>query len=114
MKCASIQKGEDKFTFIEEVKNPRSVTILIKGPNRHTLLQIKDAVNDGLRAVKNAIEDGIFLVFLANPLWMNTCYITMCKPSSHTFRLACAQGVWSQGVERLRWQLTPSSLRKIS
>lgn len=49
--------GEDKFTFIEECKFPKSVTILIKGPNKHTLLQIKDAVKDGLRVVKNAIED---------------------------------------------------------
>lgn len=49
--------GEEKFTFVEEVKNPASCTILIKGPNNHTLLQINDAVRDGLRAVKNAIED---------------------------------------------------------
>jgi len=34
------------------------VTLLIRGPNRHTISQIKDAVRDGLRAVKNAIEDG--------------------------------------------------------
>lgn len=26
-----VQQGEDKYTFIEEVENPRSVTILIKG-----------------------------------------------------------------------------------
>lgn len=50
--------GEDKFTFVEDVKNPHSVTILIKGPNKHTLTQIKDAVHDGLRAVKNALDDG--------------------------------------------------------
>ncbi|KAJ1674959.1 T-complex protein 1 subunit zeta, partial [Spiromyces aspiralis] len=50
--------GEDKFTFVEECENPRSVTLLIKGPNSHTLQQISDAVRDGLRAVKNAIEDG--------------------------------------------------------
>jgi T-complex protein 1 subunit zeta len=50
--------GEDKFTFVEDVKDPKSVTILIKGPNIHTLNQINDAVRDGLRAVKNAIEDG--------------------------------------------------------
>jgi T-complex protein 1 subunit zeta len=29
----------------------------IQGPNKHTRAQIKDAVRDGLRAVKNAIED---------------------------------------------------------
>jgi len=50
--------GENKFTFVEECKNPLSVTILMKGPNKHSLNQIKDAVRDGLRAVKNAIEDG--------------------------------------------------------
>jgi len=49
--------GENKFTFVEECKNPLSVTILMKGPNKHTLNQIKDAVRDGLRAVKNAIDD---------------------------------------------------------
>ncbi|XP_076434805.1 T-complex protein 1 subunit zeta-like [Babylonia areolata] len=53
--------GENKYTFVEECKNPRSVTILVKGPNSHTITQIKDAIRDGLRAVKNAIEDGCVL-----------------------------------------------------
>nr|QBH73712.1 chaperonin [Orthoderella ornata] len=50
--------GETKFTFVEECKFPQSVTILVKGPNKHTLTQIKDAIRDGLRAIKNAIDDG--------------------------------------------------------
>merc|ERR1712233_246816 len=50
--------GENKFTFVEQCANPLSVTILMKGPNKHTLTQVKDAVRDGLRAVKNALEDG--------------------------------------------------------
>jgi len=50
--------GDDKYTFIEDSQNPKSVTILVKGPNKHTITMIKDAVRDGLRAVKNAIEDG--------------------------------------------------------
>ncbi|XP_025833124.1 T-complex protein 1 subunit zeta isoform X2 [Agrilus planipennis] len=49
--------GENKFTFVEQCKNPHSVTILMKGPNKHTLAQIKDAVRDGLRAINNAVED---------------------------------------------------------
>uniref|UniRef100_A0A8C0AF31 Chaperonin containing TCP1 subunit 6A n=1 Tax=Bos mutus grunniens TaxID=30521 RepID=A0A8C0AF31_BOSMU len=53
-----LNPGEEKFTFIEKCNNPRSVTLLIKGPNKHTLTQIKDAIRDGLRAVKNAIDDG--------------------------------------------------------
>jgi len=70
--------GEEKFTFVEEVKNPFSCTILIKGnhlflpfflfhwliknnklsgPNKHTMEQIQESIRDGLRAVRNAIED---------------------------------------------------------
>lgn len=50
--------GEEKYTFVEGVKNPFSVTILIKGPNKYSILQMKDAIRDGIRAVKNTIEDG--------------------------------------------------------
>jgi T-complex protein 1 subunit zeta len=49
--------GEEKFTFVEECREPKSVTLLIKGPNAHTIQQIHDAVRGGLRAVKNTIED---------------------------------------------------------
>jgi T-complex protein 1 subunit zeta len=51
------QLGEEKYTFIDEVKDPKSVTLLIKGPNAHTITQIKDAVRDGLRSVYNMIVD---------------------------------------------------------
>lgn len=53
--------GDEKYTFIEGVPFAKSVTILIKGPNNHTITQIKDAVRDGLRAVKNSIIDGCIL-----------------------------------------------------
>lgn len=53
--------GENKYTFVEECNMPYSVTILIKGPNKHTVTQIKDAVRDGLRAIKNAIDDGCII-----------------------------------------------------
>lgn len=49
--------GETKYTFVENCKIPQSVTILMKGPNKHTLAQIKDAVRDGLRSINNALED---------------------------------------------------------
>jgi len=53
--------GEEKYTFVEGVKNPHSCTLLIRGPNKFTITQIKDAIRDGLRAVKNALEDGVVL-----------------------------------------------------
>ncbi len=33
--------GEEKYTFVEGVRNPHSVTILIKGPADHTLAQAR-------------------------------------------------------------------------
>jgi len=64
--------GEDKFTFVEEVKDPKSVTLLIKGPNAHTIQQTQDALRDGLRAVKNALEDDALI------------------PGAGAFEVACA------------------------
>lgn len=49
--------GEEKFTFVEETQNPKSVTLLLTGPNQHSIIQMNDAMRDGLRSVKNAIED---------------------------------------------------------
>eukprot|EP00917_Polyrhabdina_sp_WS-2016_P019479 GHVP01041648.1.p1 GENE.GHVP01041648.1~~GHVP01041648.1.p1 ORF type:complete len:540 (+),score=102.83 GHVP01041648.1:26-1621(+) len=49
--------GEEKYTFVEGCVNPTSCTILIKGQSDHAIAQVKDAVRDGLRAVKNAMED---------------------------------------------------------
>jgi len=42
---------------VEGCANPLSCTILIKGPNEHTIAQIKDAIRDGLRSVRNIVED---------------------------------------------------------
>jgi T-complex protein 1 subunit zeta len=49
--------GDDKFTFVEGCKNPKSCSILVKGPDQHTIAQLKEAIRDGLRAVKNLIND---------------------------------------------------------
>lgn len=46
-KVSEMSLGEDKFCFVEDVKNPLSCTILVKGPNLHTIDQIKDALRDG-------------------------------------------------------------------
>ncbi|KAJ0165148.1 T-complex protein 1 subunit zeta [Colletotrichum tanaceti] len=64
--------GEEKYTFIEEVKDPKSVTLLIKGPNAHTITQVTDAVRDGLRSVYNMIVDGSVV------------------PGAGSFQVACA------------------------
>merc|ERR1719343_1576068 len=48
---------DEKYTFIEGVKNPYSCTVLIKGSHDHAIAQMKDAIRDGLRAVSNTIDD---------------------------------------------------------
>jgi T-complex protein 1 subunit zeta len=67
--------GDDKWTFIEEVPIAESCTVMIRGPNDHTIHQIKDALRDGLRSVSNTMEDkhlvpggGSFEVACANHL----------------------------------------------
>jgi T-complex protein 1 subunit zeta len=72
--------GEEKYTFIEDVKEPKSVTLLVKGPNPHTIQQITDAIRDGLRSVKNAIEDESLI------------------PGAGAFEVACAEHLTSSGT----------------
>lgn len=52
---------DEKYTFVEDVKNPFSCTVLLRGSNKHTIAQMKDALRDGLRAVKNTLDDGTVL-----------------------------------------------------
>ncbi|OIR56920.1 MAG: T-complex protein 1 subunit zeta [Amphiamblys sp. WSBS2006] len=61
-KVHETQIGEEKFTFIEDVRNPKSVTVLVRGQNTHTIARTVDAVRDGLRAVKNFFDDDCCVV----------------------------------------------------
>lgn len=76
------QLGEEKYTFVEEVKDPKSVTLLIKGPNQHTIAQVTDAVRDGLRSVYNTIVDG--------------CVV----PGAGSFQVACAAHLSSENFRK--------------
>lgn len=49
--------GDDKFTFVEEPALGKSCTLLIRGPNKHTIDQITDATRDGLMAMAGALQD---------------------------------------------------------
>ncbi|KMU79063.1 T-complex protein 1 subunit zeta [Coccidioides immitis RMSCC 3703] len=76
------QLGEEKYTFVEEVKDPKSVTLLIKGPNQHTIAQVTDAVRDGLRSVYNTIVD--------------KCVV----PGAGAFQVACAAHLSSESFKK--------------
>ena len=50
--------GEDKMIFVEGCKNPRAVTILIRGGAEHVVDEAERAVHDALCVVRNVIQDG--------------------------------------------------------
>ena len=50
--------GEDKMTFITECKNPKAVSILIRGGTEHVVDELERAMHDALSVVKAALEDG--------------------------------------------------------
>ncbi|MBW3583948.1 MAG: TCP-1/cpn60 chaperonin family protein [Euryarchaeota archaeon] len=50
--------GDDKFTFITECKNPKSVSILLRGGTEHVVAELERALNDALHVVAIALEDG--------------------------------------------------------
>ena len=56
---SEVTLGDDKYTFVQDCgAQAQSCTLLLQGPNDHSIQQTKDAVQDGLRALKNAVEDG--------------------------------------------------------
>ena len=50
--------GDDKMTFITNCKNPKAVSILIRGSTEHVSDELERALHDALSVVKGAIEDG--------------------------------------------------------
>jgi thermosome len=50
--------GDDKMTFITDCKNPKAVSILIRGTTEHVVDELERGLHDALSVVKVAIEDG--------------------------------------------------------
>jgi len=50
--------GDDKMTFVTECKNPKAVSILIRGSTEHVTDELERALHDALSVVKVALEDG--------------------------------------------------------
>jgi thermosome subunit len=53
-----IKQGEEALTFIRGCKNPKSVTILLRGGTEHVLDEMERAIRDGLGDVAASIKDG--------------------------------------------------------
>jgi len=50
--------GEDKMTFVTDCKNPKAVSILIRGTTEHVIDELERGLHDALSVVKVALEDG--------------------------------------------------------
>jgi thermosome len=53
-----VKIGEDKLVYIRECKNPKAVTIVIRGGTEHVVDEAEHSLHDALCVVRNAIEDG--------------------------------------------------------
>jgi len=50
--------GDDKMTFVTDCKNPKAVSILIRGSTEHVVDELERGMHDALFVVKVALEDG--------------------------------------------------------
>ncbi len=53
-----IKIGEDHLTFVTGCKNPKAVSILVRGGTEHVVDEVERSLQDSLHVVAKAIEDG--------------------------------------------------------
>jgi archaeal chaperonin len=57
-KVEEVRHGEDSMTYVRGCKNPKAVTILVRGSTDHVVDEIERAIKDGLGVVASAVRDG--------------------------------------------------------
>ncbi|MEA1994479.1 MAG: thermosome subunit alpha [Euryarchaeota archaeon] len=50
--------GKDKMTFVEECKNPKAVSLLLRGGTEHVIDSVERALEDAIGVVATIIKDG--------------------------------------------------------
>jgi archaeal chaperonin len=53
-----VKIGDDKLIYVRECKDPRAVTIVLRGGSEHVVDEAERSLHDGLCVVRNAVEDG--------------------------------------------------------
>ena len=53
-----VKIGDDKLVYVRECKNPKAVTIVVRGGTEHVVDEAERSLHDALCGVRNAIEDG--------------------------------------------------------
>ncbi len=56
-----VKVGEDKLVYVRECKNPKAVTIMIRGGSEHVVDEAERSLHDAICVVRNAVEDGKIL-----------------------------------------------------
>lgn len=57
-KVEEVKIGDDKLIYVRECKNPKAVTIVIRGASAQVLDEAERSLHDGLCVVRNVVEDG--------------------------------------------------------
>jgi thermosome len=57
-KVEEVKIGDDKLIYVRECKNPKAVTIVIRGASSHVIDEAERSLHDGLCVVRNSVEDG--------------------------------------------------------
>ena len=52
-----IKIGDDKLVYVKECKNPKAMTIVIRGGAEHVVDEAERSIHDALCVVRNAVED---------------------------------------------------------
>ena len=55
-----IKIGDDYLTFVTGCKNPKAVSILVRGGTEHVVDEIERSITDSLHVVAAAVEDGAY------------------------------------------------------
>jgi thermosome len=56
-KVEEVKIGDDKLIYVRECKNPKAVTIVIRGGSTHVIDEAERSLHDSLCGVRNAVED---------------------------------------------------------
>ena len=56
-----VKIGDDYLTFVTGCKNPKAVSILVRGGTEHVVDEIERSITDSLHVVAAAVEDGAYV-----------------------------------------------------
>jgi chaperonin GroEL (HSP60 family) len=57
-KVEEVKIGDDKLIYVRDCKNPKAVTIVIRGGSDHVIDEAERSLHDALCVIRNVVEDG--------------------------------------------------------